>query len=95
MSIARCARDAVIEVSDSGPGIDPKKLPTLFQKFNRVEITERQEGVGLGLYIVKELVGAQGGHVQAASVPGEGSCFSVVLPLALAEAATLQNLSDG
>ena len=95
MSIGRCARDAVIEVSDSGPGIDPNKLPTLFQKFNRVEITERQEGVGLGLYIVKELVGAHGGQVQAASVPGEGSCFSVVLPLAVAEEATGQNLRDG
>ena len=88
MSIGRCARDAVIEVSDSGPGIDPKKLPTLFEKFNRIEITERQEGVGLGLYIVREFVGAHGGHVQVASVPGEGSRFSVMLPLAAAEEAT-------
>ena len=95
MSIGRCAGDAVIEVSDSGPGIDPKKLPTLFQKFNRVEITERQEGVGLGLYIVRELVKAHGGRVEVASALGAGSCFSVVVPLASVEVETVQNQSDG
>lgn len=73
---------AVIEVRDSGPGIAAEKLPTLFQKFNRIELGERQEGVGLGLFIVRELVSAHGGRVDVASTPGEGSCFAVVLPLA-------------
>jgi signal transduction histidine kinase len=69
-------------VRDSGPGIDAEKLPTLFQKFNRIEIGERQEGLGLGLFIVRELVAAHGGRVEVTSVVGEGSCFSVFLPLA-------------
>jgi PAS domain S-box-containing protein len=72
----------VISVRDSGPGIDPEKLPHLFKKFQRMEIGDRQEGVGLGLYIVKQLVAAHGGHVEVDSVVGRGSCFSVVLPVA-------------
>lgn len=95
MSIARRAGDAVVEVRDSGPGIDPEKLPTLFQKFNRIEITERQEGVGLGLYIVSELVSAHGGGVEVASTLGAGSCFSVFLPLAGGEEEAVQYPSNG
>ena len=82
LSVMGCAGDAVIKVCDSGPGIAPERLPTLFQKFNRIELADRQEGVGLGLYIVSELVGAHGGKVEVASTPGLGTCFSVVLPLA-------------
>jgi PAS domain S-box-containing protein len=81
MSVMRRDGDAVIEVRDSGPGIAPERLANLFQKFNRIEIADRQEGVGLGLYIVSELVGAHGGKVEVASTPGVGTCFSVVLPL--------------
>ena len=73
--------DAVVSIRDSGPGIEPEKLPSLFQKFHRLENTEKHEGLGLGLYIVKELVEAHGGRVEVESVPGEGSCFSVLLPL--------------
>lgn len=82
VSIARRGGEVVVDVRDTGPGIDPAKLPTLFQKFNRIEIRERQEGLGLGLFIVRELVHAHGGRVEVASAPGEGSCFSVFLPLA-------------
>jgi PAS domain S-box-containing protein len=82
LSVMGRAGDAVVEVSDSGPGIAPERLPTLFQKFNRIELSDRQEGVGLGLYIVSELVGAHGGKVEVASTPGLGTCFSVVLPQA-------------
>ena len=72
----------MVKVCDSGPGIAPERLPTLFQKFNRIELADRQEGVGLRLYIVSELVGAHGGKVEVASTPGVGTSFSVVLPLA-------------
>jgi PAS domain S-box-containing protein len=85
MELAVQDGDAVIRVRDSGPGIDPAKLPRLFQKFNRIEISERQEGLGLGLFIVKELVTAHGGRVAVESELGKGSCFSVFLPLADAE----------
>ncbi|MGH7875571.1 MAG: sensor histidine kinase, partial [Candidatus Binatia bacterium] len=73
--------DAVVSIRDSGPGIEPEKLPSLFQKFHRLENTEKHEGLGLGLYIVKELVEAHGGRVEVESTPGEGSCFSVLLPI--------------
>lgn len=77
--------DGVVSIRDTGPGIDPKKLPSLFEKFTRIELTERQEGLGLGLFIVRELVAAHRGRVEAASVVGEGSCFSVYLPLAIGQ----------
>lgn len=81
LTVERRNAETVVSVRDNGPGIDPKKLPLLFQKFARIEIGERQEGVGLGLYIVKELVAAHGGRVEVDSVVGKGSCFSVVLPV--------------
>lgn len=85
VSLERCSAHAAVSVRDSGPGIDPQKLPALFQKFNRIEITERQGGLGLGLFIVRELVVAHGGRVEVESVLGQGSCFSVILPLARTE----------
>jgi PAS domain S-box-containing protein len=75
--------DAVITVRDTGPGIDAEKIPSLFQKFHRFETSEPHEGIGLGLYIVKELVAAHGGRTEVDSVIGKGSAFSLFLPLTL------------
>jgi PAS domain S-box-containing protein len=83
--------DAVVSLRDTGPGIDPQKLPSLFEKFTRIEITERQEGLGLGLFIVRELVAAHGGRVEVTSVVGEGSCFSVFLPLAISQESVVRS----
>jgi signal transduction histidine kinase len=88
LNIVRHGGEAMVSVRDSGPGIDPAKLSTLFQKFNRIEINERQEGIGLGLFIVKELVAAHGGRVEVESSLGQGSCFAVFLPLANSAPAT-------
>jgi PAS domain S-box-containing protein len=83
ITVATAARDneAVVSIRDNGPGIEPDKLPSLFQKFERLESRENHEGLGLGLYIVKELVQAHGGRVEVQSVLGEGSCFTIFLPL--------------
>lgn len=89
MSLVRRGAEAVVEVRDSGPGIDAAKLPLLFQKFNRIEIAERQEGLGLGLFIVSELVHAHAGRVEVASAVGQGACFAVILPLAPAQLASV------
>lgn len=76
------AGEAVVTVRDTGRGIDPEKIPSLFQKFHRLESSEAQEGLGLGLYIVKELVTAHGGRIEVESAIGQGSAFSIFLPLA-------------
>ncbi len=72
----------VVEVRDSGPGIAPEELPFLFAKYHRTAATRQQEGTGLGLFIVKTLVEAQGGQVEVESKPGQGTCFRVLLPAA-------------
>lgn len=72
----------VLEVSDEGPGIDPTQVPLLFERFSRVDAprTRRGGGTGLGLPIVKAIVEAHGGTVEAESAPGSGATFRIVLP---------------
>ncbi len=68
-----------LSVVDDGPGIDPRELPHVFERFWRAR-RGAQEGSGLGLSIVKVLVEAHGGRVWAESEPGRGSAFHVELP---------------
>ncbi|HET7230736.1 MAG TPA: HAMP domain-containing sensor histidine kinase [Longimicrobium sp.] len=71
-----------VEVSDSGVGIPPDKLPRIFEKFYQVEnpAQPRHVGSGLGLAIAREIVEAHGGTIGADSQPGEGTRFTVLLP---------------
>lgn len=71
-----------IEVIDRGRGVPADALLTIFERFRQVEphSTRRGGGVGLGLYIVKNLVSASGGDVSVESREGEGSTFTVTLP---------------
>lgn len=73
---------AVIGVTDTGAGISADELPFIFDRYRRTRSSAGHEGTGLGLFIVKALVEAHGGHVEVRSRPGSGSCFSVSLPLA-------------
>jgi signal transduction histidine kinase len=74
---------AVVTVSDQGPGLQPQETARLFQKYYRIRSTAKQsEGLGLGLYISRLLVEAHGGHIWVESTPGQGSHFSFTLPLA-------------
>ena len=74
----------VVEVSDTGMGIDPNALPNIFEAFKQgdTSITRRFGGLGLGLAISKATVDAQGGSISASSLgPGRGAMFTVKLPL--------------
>ncbi|AZL57514.1 two-component sensor histidine kinase [Tabrizicola piscis] len=72
-----------VDVADQGEGIDPVHLPRLTERFYRVDSHRSRElgGTGLGLAIVKHIVSRHRGWLRVDSVPGEGSRFSVVLPL--------------
>ena len=73
----------VTRVTDTGIGIRPEDLDTLFKPFRQVDtgITRQHEGTGLGLSICKRLVEAMGGRIQAESEWGKGSRFTFTLPL--------------
>jgi signal transduction histidine kinase len=70
-----------VDVRDTGEGISPDDLEHIFERFYRGS-NATQESAGLGLALVKELVEAMGGWINVESKPGEGSCFSLNLPLA-------------
>lgn len=72
-----------IQVRDTGPGIPPEFQQYIFEPFHRGDesTTREQNGVGLGLSIVKQLALLMGGSVELASEVGQGSCFTVLLPL--------------
>ena len=70
--------EAVVTIKDSGPGIDPEIIPHLFSKFK----TKSEKGLGLGLYISKNIVEAHHGKIEAYNNPNsEGATFVVTLPL--------------
>jgi two-component system OmpR family sensor kinase len=75
---------AVVEVVDHGPGLDPEQAQRVFERFYRADParTRAPGGTGLGLAIVAALVAAHGGTVRVDSSPGRGARFRVVLPLA-------------
>ena len=87
--LAREADQAVLEVSDSGPGIPADELNRVFERFFRGRAA-RAGGSGIGLTVVRELVSAHGGNVRVANAIGGGAVFTVVLPLATRERAAAQ-----
>ncbi|MBW4051772.1 MAG: response regulator [Proteobacteria bacterium] len=82
VSLSEGAQGAALEVSDTGSGIPEHELPRLFERFHRVEgsVGRTQEGSGIGLALVQELVRLHGGTLSASSVLGEGTTLRVGLP---------------
>jgi signal transduction histidine kinase/DNA-binding response OmpR family regulator len=70
------------DISDTGPGIAPEKLETIFEAFTQAEVSKTgQPGTGLGLTISRRFVELLGGELTVDSKPGQGSTFSVTLPV--------------
>jgi two-component system OmpR family sensor kinase len=70
-----------ISVRDNGPGIQPARLPHIFDRFYRGDAVRTGGGVGLGLAIAKELTEAQNGTLTVQSQVGQGSVFTLILPI--------------
>jgi|UniRef100_A0A7C3V6V0 heavy metal sensor kinase len=69
-----------VTVQDNGPGISPEDLPKIWDRLYRGDKSRSQPGLGLGLSLVKAIIQAHGGRVEAASRTGEGSRFVIYLP---------------
>ncbi len=72
-----------VSVKDEGLGISKEQLPYVFERFYRVEKTRDIEGIGLGLYLCRQIIHAHKGHVWVESKEGKGSTFYFSIPLKL------------
>jgi signal transduction histidine kinase len=81
--LTQTADQAEIKICDSGVGIAAQHLPQLFDRFYRVDESRNQSagGTGLGLAIVKKILETHQGEITVHSVPGDGSTFTVHLPI--------------
>jgi PAS domain S-box-containing protein len=80
IGVERAGDRARLTMQDRGPGIPPEAQARIFERFERAE-QRRTGGLGLGLYIVRQLVTAHGGEVRVDSTPGHGATFTVELPI--------------
>ena len=71
---------ARIDISDTGSGIPENEQAKIFARFYRSNSVQKQEGVGIGLYLARQIISGEGGYIKVASVPGKGSTFSIFLP---------------
>lgn len=92
------AAEVCISVQDAGPGIPADEIPLLFSQFVRLrrDISGPVRGIGLGLYISKQLVEAMGGHiwVESAGIAGQGSRFCFTLPHVVQIATTSEAIAS-
>ena len=95
--VGREGSDAVVTVSDTGIGVAADEMPRLFERFHRIESARARsnEGSGIGLALVQELVSLHGGTITAESVEGAGTTFSVRLPFGSAHLAADAVASTG
>ena len=69
-----------VDVTDTGPGIPEGEQARIFRRFYRSPAASEEEGVGIGLYLTRQIAAGQGGYCKVTSRPGEGSTFSLYLP---------------
>lgn len=68
-----------LDIKDNGAGIAEDEIPKIFGRFYKGSMSQQEEGVGLGLYLAREIISGQGGYIKVTSKVGEGSVFSVFL----------------
>jgi hypothetical protein len=81
LSLSREGDWAIIEVRDHGPGVPLGDLERIFERFERATALLNEGGLGLGLYVSREIVHAHGGTIAGRTLPEGGACFTVRLPL--------------
>ena len=82
LSLAREGDWAIIEVRDHGPGVPMGDLERIFERFERATALLDEGGLGLGLYVSREIARAHGGSIAGRTLPEGGACFTVRLPMA-------------
>ncbi len=92
VQLRQSSAGAELTVSDTGLGIPADELPSLFERFHRVRRpgARTYEGTGIGLALVQELVRLHGGDIRVASTEGEGTVFTVTVPMRARAATTEQ-----
>ncbi|MCI8416672.1 MAG: HAMP domain-containing histidine kinase [Lachnospiraceae bacterium] len=80
VSVERWEMYVKLDVTDTGKGIPESNQAAVFRRFYREEEVHGQQGVGIGLYLAREIVTRQGGYIKVTSEVGKGSTFSVFLP---------------
>lgn len=68
-----------IDVIDHGRGMNEEEIPKIFQRFYRSQAVSEMEGVGIGLYLARQIIASEGGYIKVRSTPQKGSTFSVFL----------------
>lgn len=83
VQVAQQQQHALVTITDCGIGIPQAALPRLFQRFFRADNADHHQisGLGIGLYVVREIIDLHGGTVHVESVEGQGSTFTIKLPL--------------
>ncbi len=69
-----------IDIADSGKGIAENRQGKIFKRFYREEEVHNIDGIGIGLYLAREIVTMQGGYIKVSSEVGKGSVFSIFIP---------------
>jgi signal transduction histidine kinase len=80
LSVSAVGKDAVVEISDDGPGFAPDLLPRVFDRYVRGDNRADRAGTGLGLAIVRSIVEAHGGRAEATNRPDTGALIRITLP---------------
>ncbi len=94
VSLARTDRGVRLVIRDRGIGISGEDLTRIFERFTRAVPWRAYGGLGLGLYITRQIVAAHGGEISADGRPGEGATFTIELPLALPPCVPVVNVPD-